>query len=258
LLAGLGPEGVVEIFADVLQTVTDVDFSVARVDLYADFQGWSLRAEDRGNFVSRATSRNTFEESEELTGLQWGRRSGGGLVARIYEKSGQARKTGSEWWFDRWGDAYKPGEPVYRVEFEFGRKVLRECKVDTPTDLLQNVAGLWGYATTKWLSYRTPTADETRSRWPVAREWESVQSASLRDRPVTVERTIGSKRAASEQRIVSGMCGYLSSFAALRNVSTIDEAWGLADPVLRALELETRIPFAARVEKKRQDWEWGL
>ena len=258
LLAGLGPGGVVDTFADVLQSVTDVDFSVARVDLYADFQDWQLRAEDRRRFVSRATSRNTFEESDDLTGVQWGRRSGGGLVARIYEKSGQARKTGSEWWFDRWGGAYTPGEPVYRVEFEFGRKVLRECQVDTPANLFENVAGLWGYATTKWLSYRTPSADETKSRWPVAPEWKSVQSASLRDRPVTVERTIGSKRAASKQRIVSGMCGYLSSFAALRNVSTIDEAWCLADPVLREWELETGIPFAARVVKKRRHWEWGL
>jgi hypothetical protein len=61
---------------------------------------------------------------------------------------------------------------VARIEFEFGRRVLRECGVDSPDDLLENAAGLWGYAT-EWISYRERSRDRTRSRWSVSPEWEA-------------------------------------------------------------------------------------
>jgi len=257
LLHGLGPEGAVDHFSVIVASVAEVVWSVSRADLYADVQGWWPRAEERHRFVCRAKTLDTFEESGELTGFQIGRRRGGGLSARLYEKSGQARKTGADWVFDAWGEAYRPGEPVCRVEFEFGRKVLRECSIDTPDDLFRERAGLWGYGT-QWLSYRTPTGDGTRSRWPVAVEWEAIRAVSLRDRPVTVRRTTGARGQLAERRVVAGLCGYLSSFAAFRNVDSIGASLDLADPVLREWERETGIPFSARVEKKRRRMEWGL
>lgn len=257
LLHGLGPEATVDLFTGLLGTVAEPVWSVARADLFADVQGWWPGAEDRHRFVCRAKTVTTHEEAAELTGLQFGRRSGGHLSARLYEKSAEARQTGAEWWFERWGEAYRAGEPVCRVEFEFGRTVLRECRVNTPEDLFREKAGLWGTGT-EWLSYRTPSGDQTRSRWPVAPEWEAIRTVSLRDRRVTVERTSRAQTAASEKRIVAGMCGYVSSFAALRNVSTIGEALALADPALREWEHETGIPFTARVGRKLRRWGWGL
>jgi hypothetical protein len=191
-----------------------------------------------------------------MTGFQFGRRSGGGISARLYEKAGQAQAKGAEWWLDVWGTAYEKDEPVTRIEFEFGRTVLRECNVDTPEDLFRARAGLWGYAT-EWLSFRRPTADKTRSGWPLVAQWETVRNASLRDWPVTVARTTGARDAASERRIVAGLCGYVSSRAAFRYVDTIDEALGLADPVLREYERTTGIPFQSRAAKKRRRMGWG-
>ncbi|MEX2323479.1 MAG: hypothetical protein WEA29_06885 [Acidimicrobiia bacterium] len=257
LLAGLGPQAAVDAFSDVVGSVCSVDWSVSRADLYADFQGLTLSAETRNRFVTRAKTLTTYEDAGHWTGFQIGRRSGGGLSARIYEKSGQARRTGTTWWFDRWGANYRNGDPVVRVEFEFGRSVLRECSVDSPADLLRETGGLWGYGT-EWLSMRAPTGDATRSRWPVAEEWEQVRLASLRDRPVTIGRVSGARRAASERRIVAGLCGYLSSFAALREIGTLDDALGSASGVLHEWELETGIPFTERVAKKRRRMEWGL
>jgi len=69
LLAGLGPEGVVDTFADLLRSVGEILFTVSRVDLFADFLGWRLRSKDRTRFVSRAQTRTTFEENGALTGL---------------------------------------------------------------------------------------------------------------------------------------------------------------------------------------------
>lgn len=257
LLHGLGPEATVEQFRALIEPVAVVRWTVARSDLFADVQGWWPRAEDRHRFVCRARSLTTHEQDAGLTGLQFGRRTGGGLSARVYEKSGEAHSKGAEWWFERWGEAYRPGEPVCRVELEFGRTALRQCGVDTPENLFRERAGLWGYGT-EWLSYRTPSGDRTRSRWPVAPEWEAIRRVSLRDRPLTVERTSRAAGAASEQRIVAGMCGFVSSFAALRSVTTIEEALTLADPVLRDWEQETGIPFSARVARKRRRWGWGL
>ncbi|MEX1207445.1 MAG: hypothetical protein WEE36_02400 [Acidimicrobiia bacterium] len=257
LLHGIGPAATVDTFSSVVSTVASVEWSVARADLFADVQGFWPGANTRERFVCRARTLATFEEAGDLTGFQFGKRRGGGITARMYEKSGQARKTGADYWFEMWGEKYRPGEPVARVEIEFGRKVLHQCEIESPDDLFSNLAGLWGYGT-EWLSYRQPTADKTRSRAPVAPEWEAIRNVSLRDRAVTVQRTTSSKKAATERQIIQGLCGYLSSFAAIRNVDSIGASLDLIDPVLRDYERETGIPFSARVHKKRQKWEWGL
>lgn len=257
LLHGIGPAATVETFSSLAGAAASVEWSVARADLFADVQGFWPEANTRDRFVCRARTLSTFEEAGDLTGFQFGRRSGGGITARLYEKAGQAAKTGADYWFDIWGEEYQPGEPVARVEIEFGRTVLRQCSIDTPADLLSNLAGLWGYGT-EWLSYRLPTSDQTRSRAPVAPEWEAIRNVSMRDRPVTVERTTAAKAAKWERRIVQGLCGYLSSFAAIRNVDSIGASLDLADPVLRDYERETGIPFSARVQRKRQKQEWDL
>jgi hypothetical protein len=257
MLHGLGPRAAIDSFSDVLASLGEIEWGASRVDLFADVQGWWPTVEERERFVCRATTRDTFEESGDLTGFQFGRRKGGGLSARIYEKSSHIAKTGSDWWRDVWGSAYRVGDPVARIEFEFGRQVLGECGVNSPDDALVNAAGLWGYAT-EWLSYRDPSGDGTRSRWPVSSEWTAIRGVSLRDRPVTVERTTRSRQAASERRITAGLCGYLSSFAALRNIEGLGESLSTAETVLRLWELETGIPFPERVAKKRREWEWGL
>jgi len=91
----------------------------------------------------------------------------------------------------------------------------------------------------------------------VAPEWETVRRARMRGDAVGLERTAGGRRAASEKRIVSGLCGYLSSFGALRNAYTIGEALAEADPALRDWEQQTGIPFTARVQRKLRRWGWG-
>jgi hypothetical protein len=257
LLHGLGPAETVDTFSALVGSIATVEWSVSRADLFADVQGFWPDANTRERFVCRAKTLNTFEEAGDLTGFQFGRRSGGGITARMYEKSGQARKTGADYWFDIWGGAYRPGEPVARIEIEYGRTALRQCGIDSPDDLFSNLAGLWGYGT-EWLSYRQPSADKTRSRAPVDPAWEAIRNVTLRDRPVTVQRTTASKAMASERRIVQGLCGYLSSFAAIRNVDSIGASLDLADPVLRDYERETGIPFSDRARKKRQQREWGL
>jgi hypothetical protein len=58
------------------------------------------------------------------------------------------------------------GTPVHRLEFEFSRQGLVEFDLDTPDPLLGAIGDLWAYATGEWLTYYSPTNDQTQSRWP--------------------------------------------------------------------------------------------
>jgi len=89
-----------------------------------------------------------------------------------------AKDTG--WWFEVWGERYVPGPPVHRLEFEIGRQGLVEFDLNTPDQVLAAASDLWAYATGEWLTYRSPTEDRTRSRWPLAPEWIQVPAGHAR------------------------------------------------------------------------------
>jgi hypothetical protein len=147
-----------------------VSWKASRVDVFMDSHGWGIESADRGNFVCRAKQRVTYEDEDTLRTLVFGTRKAG-VMARIYDKSEESRKKGTDWWPSVWGDAYTPGERVIRVEFQVGRPVLRQSQIDTPADALERLPELWGYLTDRWLSLRQESDDQTRSRWPVAPEW---------------------------------------------------------------------------------------
>lgn len=257
-LHGVGAEATADQFQSLLWSVGEFELSVSRVDLFADVQGWTVDAEHRHNFVSRAKSLVTFEEDGGLTGLQFGRRRGGGLSARIYDKSAHARKKGDDWWPEVWGESYDASRPVLRVEFEFGRTILRQVGIDSPEDLFEKMGPLWAYGTEDWLSLRIPTHDRTGSRWPVAREWEVIQGVSLRGDAVGVKRTTDAGDSASLRRLVAPLCGYLASVGVVRGAASLSECLGIAGAVIRDYERDTGIPFEDRLEKKRHRRGWGL
>ena len=70
----------------------------AVVDVFADMQGWDLRPEDRYDFVSRASRRDTHEDSDALTGFEFGRRSSKTIMARLYDKTLDVKHKGADWW----------------------------------------------------------------------------------------------------------------------------------------------------------------
>ncbi|MDA8265448.1 MAG: hypothetical protein M0T79_08940 [Actinomycetota bacterium] len=80
-------------------------FTVNRIDLYGDFQGWCPTGDDRHNFVCRAKERDTYEDGDELTGFTFGRRKSGTVTARIYDKTRDAQHKGADFWPDVWGPA---------------------------------------------------------------------------------------------------------------------------------------------------------
>lgn len=251
-LHSVGAPAAVEWFRAALEYESgDVRLSTSRLDLHADWQGWNLSGDDRHRFVARSTATNTREESDLLTGLEFGRRKTGTVSARIYDKTHQVKVKGGDWVFEMWGSAYQPGSVVLRTEFEFGRLGLRELSVDSPEEALTRAPELWAYATDEWLTLRDPTADDTKSRWPIAPEWRSVQRASLRGCAVPAERIRAAKREGSLRLLMPQLNGSLASFAALTGVDSPEDAAELLPYHVRTYEQTSRRSFRDRVEEKR-------
>ena len=223
-LHGVGPDSTADAFRDLLeQVVGPVRLTVSRLDLFADFQGWTLTGDDRKNFVCRARSTAVYEEDEVLNGLTFGKRDSGTISARLYDKTIEMAKSGSGYWPDIWGEAFNPSQPVVRVEFEVERGALREFGVNTPDEVLKVTGSLWTYLTGQWLSLRTPSLDATKSRWPVAPEWEVVRHAKVGNDDYGIDRMYTGKRQGTLANLMPGLVGYLASFGALVNAGSFDE-----------------------------------
>lgn len=148
-----------------------VSWKASRVDLFMDSHGWGIESADRANFVCRAKQRVVYEDEDTLRTLAFGTRSAG-VMARIYDKTEESRKKGTDWWPSVWGDAFVTGERVVRVEFQVGRPVLRQAQIDTPGESCAP-------------SIRRPTT----ARWTRTRSLRSSTTRPERCRSSTLVRT---------------------------------------------------------------------
>jgi hypothetical protein len=251
LIHAVGVRSAIEWFVEVVELLLGrVEWKASRIDLFMDSHGWDLVASDRDAFVCRAKQRVMYEDDSTLRTLMFGTAKSG-VKARIYDKTEESRKKGTDWWPSVWGDAYMPGERVLRVEFQVGREVLKQSQIDTPVDALDRMPELWGYLTDRWLTLRSPGADETRSRWPVASEWQDVQQASLRGTAVGLERVAAGAQAGSMRRLLPQLRGYLASAGAILGAESLEETMHRVGRRLALDELETGLSFAGRLREKR-------
>ena len=250
-LQGVGPRAAAEWFGDVLSPECGaIRFGVSRLDLHADFQGWSLDGDQRHRFVCRASLRDTHEDGQELTGFEFGRRTSKTITARIYDKAKESHRKGTDFWPLIWGASYRRGLPVHRVEFEFGREGLNQYGLDTPDEVLDAAGALWSDVTASWLTYRTPTSDCTRSRWPVAKEWEQVQRARIGEAASGVERVYAGRVKGSLRRLMPGLVGHLAGFAALTGCSGIADTLARLPAALHDYEISSGLAFSERIAEK--------
>ena len=251
-LHAAGPASVLNFFNEIGEFLAGgpVRWGLSRLDLFCDVQGWTLVGDDRHRFVCRGKARATHEEDGVFTGFEFGRRSTKTVCARIYDKTLQVERKGLDWWPKVWGERFDKDRPVLRVEFEMGREGLREYGVETPAQGLEAAARLWASVSADWLSYRSPIADDTKSRWPVAQEWAAVQSASLRSNAIGVDRVRSGRKHGELRTVLPAAVGYLASIGAI--VGTPDSRSTLAAFSRLILEDERRrhVPFDDRVAER--------
>jgi hypothetical protein len=96
-LHGVGPDAACQWFDDALAELCGpIRWTVSRLDLHADFQGWQLDGDDRHRFLARADLRDTHEAGRILTGFEFGRRKTKTTSARIYDKVAERDSAGSD------------------------------------------------------------------------------------------------------------------------------------------------------------------
>jgi len=252
-LHGVGPARVVDWIRDLVGAECGpVLLTVSRIDLFADWQGWALNGDDRHRFVCMADSRTLYEDGQVFTGFAFGTRTSGSIIARIYDKTIESEKKGTDYWREIWG-AVDEGQPVLRVEFEIARNALRQYGLNSPEEVLGAKGALWADLTNTWLSFRSASEDNTKSRWPVSPEWEQIRRARIAEAAFGIDRTYEGRQQGNLRLLAPGLVGYLSSFAALLGVESMSEAGDALARFVRWYESESGVSFESRVRDKRRN-----
>ncbi|HEX2681686.1 MAG TPA: hypothetical protein VHQ03_10375, partial [Candidatus Dormibacteraeota bacterium] len=219
-------------------------------DIYVDFQGWVPKPDDYQRFVARSR-KNTWHtavhhDGRLFTGFTFGRDS---MVARLYDKSLEISQSGKVWMRDVWTNARNGTLPVWRLEFQLRRQVLKECGVDTPEGAIEQRSELWSYAT-EWLSLRAPRRAGRRVRWPVDDVWLRLAASELElpAQPLVRQRI----RKRDESVLVRGLAGYASSLAAMHGVKDLDVAMAVSRHRVAEHMRATGRDFEELVDTKRK------
>lgn len=253
-LHGVSPTSVVEFFDEVMTAlVGPVEWSVSRIDLFVDVQGLDLTPDLGRCFVARSKQLVTYTDGEACTGFQFGNRKSKAFFGRLYDKTADMARKGSDWMKDSWGDRYDSVRPVQRLEFELKRDAIRQFQVSAPADVLAAVPDMWRYCTHDWLRLCIPTGDETHSRWPLDPRWHTIQTASLRQAELGLARIKVRKGAADLGRLVPFLVGYLVSFAALVGTKGVKDTLSALPLHIVSYEQRTGVTFAQRVIKRRRE-----
>jgi hypothetical protein len=251
-LRAVGPEAAVEWVRELFaRDIGAVRLTVSRLDLFADFQGWHLSGDDRHRFVVRGRELDTYEDGRELSGFVFGRRTTNTILARIYDKQRDVQRTGADYWHAIWGPDYDESRPVHRIEFEIGRTGLREYGIDTPEDALGAAGALWASLTETWLTYRSPTGDATKSRWPVASEWRAVQHARIRDDAAGLERVTEGRRTGALRQLMPRLVGEMASFAVIVGTYRLSDTLLALIGAVHDHEQERQLTFEDKVRERR-------
>jgi hypothetical protein len=200
--------------------------NVSRIDLFVDFvtsenmEGW-----DRHAWVTRASAINAYSVEREFSGWMIG--AGGVVSCRLYNKTLEIRQSKKTYLFELWNKAGWNGyDPVWRLEFQLKREILTQKGLGKLTEVIDNLNGLWSYATTEWLRLSLPNMDDqTRSRWPVHPLWGYLSSVDWQtgDNPLLAR--FSSARIPSNEMIFRGVLSSLVSFMAREQITNFDHGF---------------------------------
>jgi hypothetical protein len=173
------------------------------------------------------------------------------VAARIYDKTEQLKTSHAAYWEDIWDEAWDRSERVLRIEFEINRTGLKQYRVDSAYDAIKAAPGIWLNLTGKWLRFTTPTADATRSRWPVAPEWLVVQRARIGSDAHGIDRMYAGRKRGDLLAIAPQISGYVAQVAALEGVQSVEDGVASVGQLLRWYEGFKGRSFEDRVAEKR-------
>jgi hypothetical protein len=240
--------------------------NINRIDLYVDFVSPEDKEWPREAWVTRAAGIDRYSENGIFTGWVIGK--GGVMLARMYYKLLQATKNGLDYLLPLWQEGgWKADEHVWRLEFQIKRDVLKQMGIDRLSDTLQNLDGLWSYATIEWLKLTIPNPDDqTRARWPIHPLWGYLSSIDWNTPGGALLRTYAPTRTPKPEQLYIRYFSPLFSYMAMNGLDDIYEG-GLAITD-EAMAYFTRraafmgLPFdeyvRERVAMKRREFNTGI
>lgn len=225
-LAHKGPEEVGKELQELLPEFGDLTGSnmVSRIDLAADFTSpVVMDSWHRSAWVTRATEIHSYAKDQAFTG--WTIGMGGIIGCRLYDKVQEIIHSGKAWAMNLWIPMnWRPGEAVWRLEFEFKRDFLKDRQLSSLESVLANLNGLWSYATTEWLRLTVPNeADATRSRWPTHNLWIALAAVDWESAGSVLLDKCTNARNPTELRLITVVLGSLTSFMAMHNIDNRNE-----------------------------------
>jgi hypothetical protein len=198
---------------------------VSRADLCLDFipivpmDQWAVQ-----QWMTRARKKAAYwAAGDRFTGWMIGQ--GGDIQSRTYDKVleviDQSHKT---YLFDLWqARGWKPGDPVWRQEFQANRNALKELQVRNVPDLLANLDGLWRYFTENWLRLTHLGSDSNKSRWPTHPLWEILSNTSWNDVAQPTLKRIRASNLPTDDRLFTAGLGYVASFMGREGITSMSQ-----------------------------------
>jgi hypothetical protein len=173
---------------------------------------------------SRATEIHSYSKDQVFTG--WSIGMGGIIGGRLYNKIQEIVHSGKTWAMNLWLPmGWKPGQDVWRLEFEFKREFLKGRGLTCLDDVLGNLNGLWNYATTEWLRLTVPNVlDSTRARWPTHELWNTLALVDWNSEQGALLDKCTTARNPTELRLITVVLGAMTSYMALHNIDDRNEA----------------------------------
>lgn len=194
---------------------------VSRIDLCCHTDELQLQDHDIETFAGRYHLDTIYRFKRQISNMVFGSGSTGKIICRIYDKTLEVtQKRQKLWFFDIWKSKGLDSSKVWNVEFEISRDFMKEIKLDSVEDTLDNLKSLWKYCTHSWLVKKQ--IDRTRiENCTVDERWESIQQAydSFEGKGlVSREKQLETAALA----LIPGTIGHITSFAARADITDIN------------------------------------
>lgn len=198
---------------------------VSRADLFIDFTcDFAFESIERMAWICRALQFSDYWNGSIFTGFSFG--LGGDISARLYNKTEEIKKSKKDYLKKIWVEnGWNEQQDVWRLEFQFKRKVLSEHQVDSVDELLNRLGNLWIYATTHWLKLTIPSlTDNTKSRWLIHPLWAELIQIDWKTDLDASPKPIRTCSPPSDRYLFEAGLGSMTSFMARENISDIHHA----------------------------------
>lgn len=198
---------IVDDLREVLNELGSIDYmpKVSRIDLFVDFvSSYSMESWDRHAWITRAKTINQYAVEGQFSGWAIGMGSET-MMGRLYDKLLEIEDSHKHYllplWIEAGWDAEQEGH-VWRLEFEFKREILSQFSVQALNLCLENLNGLWAYATEDWLKLTIPSAEDgNRSRWPIHPLWAYLSEVDFETDGGPLSRQFSPERIPSDKRL---------------------------------------------------------